>query len=71
MAGITLAQAEMQLANFLAILTALGVNAEVTLNGQTFKRHQLPALKEMVDYWNKKVISLTPATNRVRQAIPL
>jgi len=38
MAGITLAQAEAKLPLYLSIDDALGVNAEVTIDGTTLKR---------------------------------
>lgn len=76
MAGITLVQAEAKLALYLSLDDALGVNAEVTIDGTTYKRHQLKDIREAITYWNGWVNRLTPSTTagaavRVRQAIPL
>lgn len=75
MAGITLIQAEEKLALYLAMETALGVNAEVTIDGTTYKRHQLNDIRASITFWNGWVQKLTPATAvggsvRVRQVIP-
>lgn len=76
MAGITLAQAEAKLALYLSLDASLGVNSEVTINGITYKRHQLKDIRESIAYWNSWIIKLTPSTAtdapvRVRQVIPL
>lgn len=76
MAGITLIQATAKLALYLTLDDALGVNAEVTIDGTTYKRHQLKDIRESITYWNSWVNKLTPATTaggsvRVRQVIPL
>lgn len=76
MAGITLIQAEEKLALYLSLDTALGINAEVTIDGTTYKRHQLKDIRESITYWNSWVQKLTPATIsggsvRVRTVIPL
>jgi len=76
MAGITLAQAEAKLALYLSLETSLGINAEVTIDGDTYKRHQLKDIRESIVFWNSQVNKLTPATStggsvRVRQVIPL
>jgi hypothetical protein len=76
MAGITLIQAEAKLALYLSLDEALGVNAEVTIKGITYKRHQLRDIRESISYWNSWVNKLTPADTvggsvRVRQVIPV
>jgi len=76
MAGITLAQAEAKLTLYLTLDDALGVNAEVTIDGITYKRQQLKDIRESITFWNSWVMKLTPAgtaggATRVRQVIPL
>ena len=46
MAGITLATAETTLEYFVNILTQLGINSQVTINGDTFTRHQIPDIEK-------------------------
>jgi hypothetical protein len=70
MAGITLIQAEAKLAHYLSIEDSLGANAEVTIDGTTYKRHNLKDISAMVTLWNERVIKLTPGSTRVRQVIP-
>lgn len=75
MAGITLIQAEEKLALYLDLDTKLGINAEVTIDGTTYKRHQLNDIRAAITFWNGWVNKLTPSTTaggsvRVRQVIP-
>ena len=67
MAGITLAQAEAKLTLYMSLDDALGVNAEVTIDGTTYKRRDV---QQQIEYWNKWVLRLSPRTS-VRQVIPL
>jgi len=71
MAGITLSDAETQLANWLTASTALTTSQSYTINGRTFTRADTGHVMSMIEYWDKKVIALTNgASIRVRQVIP-
>lgn len=72
MAGITLAQAEAKLALYLSLDDALGINAEVTIDGTTYKRHQLKEIRDAIGYWNSWVVKLARGTGgmTVREVIP-
>lgn len=71
MAGITLAQAEEKLALYLSLDTALGINAEVTIDGTTYKRQQLKDIRESITFWNGWVNRLSRSGGiPVREVIP-
>lgn len=71
MAGITLAQAEAKLAYWLGIEDQLGPNAEVTIDGTTYKRHQLKDIAAQVALWEARVQRLSRTGGaRVRQVVP-
>ncbi len=76
MAGITLDQAEAQLAALLAAQTALISSglSETEVFGKKIKKHDMKALGELIDYWDKKVSQLTAkgtrTGRRVRGATP-
>lgn len=72
MAGITLAQAEEKLTYWMTIEGQLGPNESVTINGTTFKRHQLQDIQKQITYWNRMVQTLNRSAGvRVRQVVPL
>jgi hypothetical protein len=58
MAGITLAQAEAQLAAWLAASTAVASNQAYTIAGRSLTRANAAEIREQVDYWDQKVKSL-------------
>lgn len=68
MAGITLAQAEEQLAYWLALNLQLGPNSEMEIDGTKIKRADiLPQIK----LWNTAVIRLSRTGGiAVREVIP-
>jgi hypothetical protein len=71
MAGITLQQAEDKLAYWLNIEEQLGINAEVTIDNKTFKRHQLKDISAMITIWDARVSRLSRSGGiRVMEAIP-
>jgi hypothetical protein len=71
MAGITLQQAEDKLAYWLNIEEQLGINAEVTIDNKTFKRHQLKDISAMITTWEARVSRLSRSGGiRVMEAIP-
>lgn len=79
MAGITLAQAEAQLATWLNAITVLATSQEFeieTANGsrRRLRRANLAEAHEMVKYWNSQVQALTVAAAggriRTRYVVP-
>lgn len=66
MAGITLAQAEENLAYWLGLNTQLGPNQKITVAGDVIERADV--LKQ-IDYWNGWVIKLTPASASGRSRV--
>jgi hypothetical protein len=71
MAGITLQQAEDKLAYWLNIEEQLGINAEVTIDNKTFKRHQLKDISAMITTWEARVSRLSRSGGiRVMEVTP-
>jgi hypothetical protein len=66
MAGITLAQAEAQLGNWLAASTAVSKGQSYALGGTTFTRTDAAKIQSMIDYWDKKCEQLSGSTNATR-----
>ena len=66
MAGITLANAEAQLALWLAASAAVATNQEYefdTGNGRRrLKRADASEIRLQIDYWQAKIAALTPAS---------
>ena len=65
MAGITYAQADAQLQQWLNCLTAISTNQRYTIGEREFVRADLQAVQDAVDYWDGKVKALAatdPAT---------
>lgn len=59
MAGITLAEAEAQLAVWLQCLQNIATGGQsTTQGGRTFTEANLREVREMVDYWETKVTRL-------------
>lgn len=59
MAGITLAQAETQLASYLAAETAVLSGQEYEIAGRRLKRANLNEIRAGIDSWNARVQSLS------------
>ena len=71
MAGITLQQAEDKLAYWLNIEEQLGINAEVTIDNKTFRRHQLKDISDMITIWDARVSRLSRSGGiRVMEVTP-
>ena len=75
MAGITLTQAEAQLASWIAASTAVASGQEYEIdtgNGRRrLRRADAKAINEQIVFWNKMVQSLTPgAGRRIEYVIP-
>jgi hypothetical protein len=72
MAGITLAQADAQLALWLAASTAVAANQSYTIAGRTLTRAHAAEVRKMLDYWEAKVKSLSVSAgtgSRVRYVV--
>lgn len=76
MAGITLAQAQTQLDNWLAALTAISQGQEYTIStpggSRRLVRANLGEVQTQVEFWNARVIELTRGNRgmRVRLGTP-
>lgn len=62
MAGITLAQAETQLAAYLSAETAVLSGQAVELDGRRLTRANLADIRSGLNFWDEKVKSLTQST---------
>lgn len=58
MAGITLEQAEAQLASWLAASTAVAAGQSYEIAGRKLTRADAEQVKEMISYWDGKVKQL-------------
>lgn len=70
MAGITLAQAEEQLAAWLAASTATASYQSYSIAGRTLTRADAEEIRENIEMWNKLVISLDRGGVRIRGMTP-
>ena len=71
MAGITLAQAQTQLDNWIAASTAVAKNQSYTIGDRTLTRANAREIRENVDFWDTKVQRLTRGGIRGRLATPV
>ena len=73
MAGITLAQAEAQLALYLAAEAAVLTGQSYTIAGRTLTRADLGAIQKGIDLWNSRAVTLGSAAggfSRARTIVP-
>ena len=63
MAGITLSQAEAKLTTWLAAEDQVAAGQAYSIAGRSLSRADLKSIRETIDYWNKKVISLSRGAN--------
>jgi hypothetical protein len=71
MAGITLAQAEAQLALYLAAETKILAGQKVEIDGQALTRANLESVQTGIDTWNNRVRTLSGrASGRGRSVTP-
>lgn len=76
MAGITLVQAEAQLALWIAASAAVAGNQEYEMNtgsgSRRLRRADASEIRAQIDYWDRKVKQLTGgnAQRRVRYVVP-
>lgn len=66
MAGITLAQAEAQLAAWLAASTAVASGQSYTIGTRQLTRADASEIRENVEYWDAKVKALDSGRSGVR-----
>lgn len=59
MSGITLAQAEAQLASYLAAETAVLTNQSYEIAGRKFTRTDLDSIQKGIEIWSGRVATLT------------
>jgi hypothetical protein len=71
MAGITLAQAEAQLALWLAADAAVSNNQSYSIAGRSMTRANASEIRANLTYWDDKVHKLTRKGIRVRGIIPV
>ncbi len=69
MAGITLAQAESQLAALLAAQTKILAGQKVEIDGQTLTRANLADVQSGIDYWDGKVQALSRSASGLGRAV--
>ena len=73
MAGLTLAQAETQLAAYLAAETKVLAGQRVEIDGQSLTRANLEMIQSGIDAWDKRVKNLSAAASgngRARTVAP-
>jgi hypothetical protein len=71
MAGITKAQAEAQLASYLAAETAVLAGQSYDINGRRLTRANLAEIQKGIQLWNARVVRLTNGGITVRGATPV
>jgi hypothetical protein len=72
MAGITLAQAETQLAAWLAASSAVATGQSYSIAGRSLSRVDAGEIRDQITYWDGKVRSLTASASgrrRTRYAV--
>ncbi len=73
MAGITLAQAQAKLDEYLAAETKVLKGQSVSMDGETLTRANLEFIQRGIDIWNKRVQNLSAASEgrgRARTVAP-
>jgi len=71
MAGITLAQAETQLAAYLAAETAVLTGQSYQFNGRSLTRANLAEIREGISAWDNRVKELTAKASSRGRAVTL
>lgn len=73
MAGITLEQAEAQLASYLAAETAVLTGQSYEINGRKLTRADLDSIQAGITAWNSRIVSLSAGLGgrgRARTVVP-
>jgi len=71
MAGITLAQAEAKLAEWLAADTAVAAGQSYTIGGRSLSRANAREIRENITYWNDMVQSLDRGGIAIKGGTPV
>lgn len=71
MAGITLAQAESKLAEWMAADTAVASGQSYSIAGRSLTRANADEISKNIDKWDARVKSLSRGGIRVRGATPV
>lgn len=69
MAGITLAQAQAKLDKWLDAEDKVAKGQSYSVDGNSMTRADLNAIRETIDYWEKKVQRLSRGGLRVREVV--
>ena len=70
MAGITLAQAEAQLATWLAASTAVANGQSFMISGKTVTNANAAEIRNSVEFWDAKVQRLTRGGRQIKGVTP-
>lgn len=70
MAGITLAQAEAQLATWIAADTAVASGQAYSIAGRSLNRANAREIRENIEFWDRQCKRLTRGGIRMRGATP-
>ena len=70
MAGITLVQAEAQLAAWIAASTAVATGQSYSIGGRSLTRANAAEIRESITFWDEKVQTLTRGGRAVRGITP-
>lgn len=71
MAGITQAQAEVQLASYLAAETSVLSGQAYEINGRKFTRANLAEIQKGIQIWDSRVKNLSRGGISIRGATPI
>jgi len=58
MSGVTLSQAQAQLATWLAASTAVASKQSYTINGRSLTMANAAEIRENIDYWERRIVAL-------------
>jgi hypothetical protein len=71
MSGVTAAQAEAQLAAYLAAETAVLLGQSYTIAGRSLTRANLKDIREGIEYWSAKAASAARTGIKIRGGTPV
>lgn len=67
---MTLAQAQAKLSEWMAADTAVASNQAFVIGGRSFTRADARTIRENIEYWDNKVVSLSRRGLSIRGAAP-
>lgn len=70
MAGVTLAQAEQHLTDWLSADSAVATGQSYTIGGRTLTRANAREIRDNITYWNQMVLKLSRGGIKIRGATP-